>query len=363
MQPLALSLGSQNIIAVSTILIVLVLLVIFQFHIKFYIVIVVILTSLLFVSNYFMFDNREIILPLSIEFLLKCFSLFVIASFPFKSNELKKYFVIFSFINFILLTMIVVFGWIENIEYMRFGYAMLPTTLVSIYAFRNHYKIFNSLVGLSSFILILIYGSRGPVLGVLIFILIILISDKKLKIYQKILSIFVLFIGYLYMFVFNGFMKILDFTYYNINLQTYSISKLQVMINDGFAESSSGRDFLYEQFIEQIIREPIFGSGIGITHTLWDITSHNLFLQILLEFGVIGMLFFLLFAMTMFFLLRIIRKTDNELYLLLTIIFAVSFGRLLVSSDMWGRQEFWLFISLTINSFLMTKASVKKQEG
>lgn len=363
MQPLALLLGSQNIIAVSTILIVILLFVVFQFHIKIYIVIAVILTSLLFLSNYFLFDNREIVLPLFIEFLLKCFSLFIIASFPFITNELKKYFVIFSLINFILLAAIVVFGWIENIEYMRFGYAMLPTTLVSIYAFRHHYKILNGVVGLSSFMLILIYGSRGPILGILIFLLIILISDKKLKIHQKILSLSVLIIGYFYMFVFNGFIKILDFTYYDLNLQTYSIRKLRVMINEGFAESSSGRDFLYEQFMEQIMREPIFGSGIGITHTLWDITSHNLFLQIILEFGVMGMLFFLLLAITMIFLLVMIRKTDNELFLLLTIVFAVSFGRLLVSSDMWVRQELWLFISLTINAFLMIKASVKKQKG
>lgn len=363
MQPFALLLGSQNIIAVSTSLIVFLLFVIFQFHIKIYVVIAVILTSLLFLSNYFLFDNREIILPLFIEFLLKCFSLFIIASFPFVSNEIKKYFAIFSLLNFIVLAAILVFGWIDNIEYMRFGYAMLPTTLVSIYAFRQHYKILNGLVGLSSFILIIIYGSRGPILGVLIFLLIILISDKKLKIPQKILSLSVLIIGYFYMFVYNGFIRILDFTYYDLNLQTYSIHKLRVMINEGFAESSSGRDFLYEQFIEQIMREPILGSGIGITHTLWDITSHNLFLQIFLEFGVMGMLFFLLLALTMIFLLLMIRKTDNELFLLLTIVFAVSFGRLLVSSDMWVRQELWLFTSLTINAFLMIQVSVKKQEG
>lgn len=363
MQPLALILSSQNVIAVSTILIITLLFVRFQFHIKTYVVIAVILTSLLFLSNYLLFDNREIVLPVLLEFLFKCFSLFIIASFPFITNELKKYFVIFSLINFFLLAAIVVFGWIDNIEYMRFGYAMLPTTLVSIYAFRFHYKTLHCLVGLSSFMLILIYGSRGPILGILIFLLIILISDKKLKIHQKILSLLALNIGYFYLFVFNRFIKILDFVYYDLNLQTYSISKLRVMINEGFAESSSGRDVLYEQFMEQIMSEPIFGSGIGITHTLWDITSHNLFLQILLEFGILGMLIFLFLAITTIFMLVFIRKSDNELFLLLTILFAVSFGRLLVSSDMWVRQELWFFISLTINSFLMIKANVKKQDG
>lgn len=357
MQPFALILGSQNIIAITTSIIFILLIVIFQFQIKKYVVITLVISTLLFLINYFLFDNQEIVLLIFIEFLLKCFSLYMIASFQFSPTYLKKYFYFFSFINFLILSGVVLFGLIEDMEYMRFGYAMLPTTLISLYAMRENKKLLNAFIGTSSFILILIFGSRGPILGMLIFFLILLFIDKKLKIYHRILSIFLLIIGYVYLFTFDGLIKILNFIYYDLNLQTYSINKLRAMIIDGFAESSSGRDYLYNQFFNQIMNSPLFGSGIGISHRLWEVTPHNLFLQILLEFGFVGIVGFIVIALFMIYQLVLIRKAENELFLLLCIIFSVSFGRLLVSSDIWIRQELWLFISLTINAMYMIRDS------
>ncbi len=161
--------------------------------------------------------------------------------------------------------------------------------------------------------------------------------------------------GFIYLFLMDGFLQILDFIYFDLGYETYSIIKLRMMIQDGISESSSGRDFLYQSFLELFYENPIFGNGIGITNELWDVTPHNLFLQILVEFGILGMFVFILLACGFLYVLLKIRKVNNELFLILGILFSVSFGRLLVSSDLWLRQEFWLFLSMVINGFLITK--------
>lgn len=366
MQPFAILLGSQLSIAISTIIIFLILLVTYKFQFKKYVFNFLMITTVIFLTNYFLFSSREIILLIFIEFLTKCFSLVIIGSYPFKISYLNKFFYIFSIVNFVALAMIVLLGLVDLISYMRFGYAMLPTLLVSIYALRNrqnNHKLLWIFILISSFILMFIYGSRGPLLGLFIFIFLILFFDAKMHYFKKI-CIFVIMLGsFGYVFIFNGFSKLLNFIYYELNFQTYSIIKLRIMIEEGLVESSSGRDYLYNHFFEQIMMKPIFGNGIGITQDLWGVTPHNIILQIMLEFGIIGLAVFIFLGGAIIYLLVIIRKADNNLFLLLSIIFSVSFGRLLVSSDIWLRQELWLFISILINAFLMVKVKRTKRSN
>lgn len=356
MQPIAIFMGSQSIVAMSTLIIFLFLLIVSRFHINIYVYLTFIFTTLIFLINYFLFNSREIILFIYAEFVVKSFSLFLIGSFAFSVIYLKKYFYIFSIINLFSLLSIVVLGYIGNFSYMRFGYALLPTLLLSIYALRvESNKILWSIITISSFILILIFGSRGPLLGLIIFLLIIIIADSKMQFTKKLLITFGVLISYIYFVPFNGFAMILDYIYFDLNFQTYSIRKLKLMLEEGLAESSSGRDQLYVNFIDQILIHPVWGSGIGITQEIWGYTPHNLFLQILIEFGIIGMLFLLVISLVLGYFLIKIRSKDNDLFLLLSIIFSVSISRLLVSSDLWLRPELWLFISLVINGFLIIK--------
>ncbi|WP_338128600.1 O-antigen polymerase [Bacillus infantis] len=354
MQPLAILLETQNIIAVSTICILTLLIISFKFQIKRYLLYSLIIISIIFLTNYFLFNVKEITLVIFIEFLAKSFSLMVIGSYPINTKYLVRYFYIFSLVNFISLSLILFFGLIDSISYMRFGYAMLPTVLFSCYAFSKSEKYRKAIwliVCVSSFLMTLVYGSRGPMLGLLIFVLIILFFDPKIHFIKKAVYAITLTLGVSYLLVFNGLIRFLDYIYYDLNISTYSIIKLKIMLEEGLLESSSGRDNLYENFFEQIIVSPIFGNGIGITQKLWGVTPHNMFLQIMIEFGIIGLAVCTFLAGFLVYALFKIRKVDNVLFFLLSIIFAVSFGRLLVSSDLWLRPELWLFISLSINNF------------
>lgn len=356
MQPIAIFTGSQAILALTTLIIFILLLIVFKFDIKKYVYLIFIGVSLIFLINYFVFNGREIILIIFAEFLLKSFSLFLIGSFLFSTKYLKKYFYIFSIVNLISLSALLFLGYIGSDYYMRFGYALLPTLLFSIYALRDSsHKIIWTLIAVSSFVIVLFYGSRGPLIGVVLFILIVIFTDSKMRIVKKNIAVVGIGFSYIYLISFNKVIEILDFIYYDLNVQTYSIIKLKMMFVEGIAESSSGRDYLYESFINQIKENPTFGNGIGITQELWEVSPHNLFLQILIEFGVIGVSVFFIISLLLIFIIAKVRKRDNELFLILAIIFSVSFSRLLVSSDIWLRQELWLFLTLLINAYLITK--------
>lgn len=359
LQILAIPLNNQNIIAASTLAIVVLLLILYQLQIKKYVFLFFFIISLVFFSHYYFFHGFGV-MEIYVQFLFKSFSLFLVGSFPFATEHLKKYMYIFSNLNFVVLTLIVLFGLVDQIEYMRFGYGMLPSLLIAIYFMRQKHKLFNFFITISSFSMIFIWGSRGPLIGLIIFLFIMIIYDRNIKLSKKVIFVTLVTISFIYLFFFKGFEKILNFLYFDLRLQTYSIAKLRMMLKDGLEASSSGRDQIYEMFLRHIEEHLLFGSGIGITHTLWDLTPHNLFLQLLLEFGIVGGFMILFIFSWLIYRLFSIRKFDNELCLLLSIIFAVSFGRLLVSSDLWLRQELWLFISLTINSHFIKKSEIER---
>src|SRR5690606_21792543 len=154
-----------------------------------YVYVILIGISLVFLTNYFLFDGRIIILVTYAEFLLKSFSLFLIGSFLFSTKYLKKYFAVFSLINFVSLSGMLLLGFIASDEYMRFGYALLPTLLFSIYALKNSsHKVFWLFIAASSFIMILFYGSRGPLLAVALFLFIVIFADLKVHFLKKFLA-------------------------------------------------------------------------------------------------------------------------------------------------------------------------------
>ena len=361
LQPMAILLHSQVVIAIATIITVVLLLVAFQFQIRKYVFVTFAAISLLFLFSYLFYDSRDMTLFIFGEFLLKSFSLFLIGSFPFATNSLKKYFFLFSNINFVALLFILLSGQIEAIDYMRFGYALLPTLLVSLHLFKEGHKILNATIILSSFLMIFIYGSRGPLVGMILFLLILLFINKKIKIHIKVIALLGMGIGFVYLFLMNGLIRILNFIYFDLGFETYSIEKLRMMVLNGLAESSSGRDVLYQRFIGLFIDSPVVGNGIGVTNELWGVTPHNLFLQILIEFGIVGVFVSIFCAIPFFYFLLKIRSANHELFLLFSILLSVSIGRLLVSSDLWLRPEFWLFISMTINSYLLIKNQSKKK--
>ena len=94
-----------------------------------------------------------------------------------------------------------------------------------------------------------------------------------------------------------------------VRLFEYSFSSVE-----DIGEASNGRFTLYGYAISEFIRHPIFGIGWGKYSSLYDVAgTHNIYLQLLCECGVIGFLFAvasLVFALHK--TIQMLKKPNNE---------------------------------------------------
>ena len=136
-------------------------------------------------------------------------------------------------------------------------------------------------------------------------------------------------------FVFN----ILESIASRFGIFSYSLFKFKRQLLYGFEDASSGRNELYSSAIEQIMQYPLFGGEIK-TDVLY---FHNVFLQVGADFGIFAIGVIVVFLSYVVYLLGM-KKSNKEEKLLLLILFSISFGRLMFSSSIWLRPEFWMLV-------------------
>lgn len=300
-------------------------------------------------------DNTNEIL---FNFLTIGISGILIGSVPCDHEKLLYYGTIIGWINFIILFSIPLQR-IDAVNYMRFGYAMLPTFCFTAYSFlKKKNRMINGAIALASGIEITIFGARGSFLVICIFALMVFFSFSNNR--KKLLSWFLLFsvIAVLYLFndsIIQGVDRLLE----SFGYSSYSITKvLRLVEGVGDIEStSSGRFDLYRVALNNASEHPLLGAPLN--SALTDAGApyyHNLLLDILVSFGFIVFICFILFVVNSF--VRMERSDNMPLKWIYCILFVLSFGRLMVSSVFWQRPEFWLFLS-----FCLTNNRYFKENG
>lgn len=186
-------------------------------------------------------------------------------------------------------------GW-----YMGFGYTLMPAVNVLFYGIFTHGirgRLIDVLVYIPSLVLMCVYGNRGAALGhiVLIIALVVLWLSQKSMIHM--------------ISVFFSIMALLSIVYYVLDdifdvlfkffdgYTPYSITKYMSLFYGGEEKFFSGRDDIYAYVFESIAAHPFLGNYIGYMH--WKTSyAHNVFLEVL---GNYGMLVFLVFCVFVFY--------------------------------------------------------------
>ncbi|MBD5356171.1 MAG: hypothetical protein HDR88_04080 [Bacteroides sp.] len=220
---------------------------------------------------------------------------------------------------------------------MRFGYGILPSAL---YFFLD-YCINKSKVSLSLAILIscliFIWGSRGCLLVIALFWIVYGCKKHPLKTF--------IYIGLILLcssFLISNLSSLIDI----LPVESYKLRKMSMTLNEGLIAASSGRDVLYEFYWNKFMTN-LWGFGAGCMYQFDMNYPHNLFIQIAVEFGVIGLI---LLCFYIIYVWRVIFRQHGNLAFYMIMIFALTFGRLLVSSNFWDRPEFWFLMSLVFTN-------------
>lgn len=275
---------------------------------------------------------------------IACPGVFLV-SMDFDKDEFLKFCYTLAIINFIVncWTPFLTKGY----AYMRFGYGMVPSVMFSyIYLLRNReiigLKKYISLVVFGGALLeILVFGARGSFFSAILFVSvsIILVEKKVIK-----STLFLASIGITY----YSLPFLLDYLLSVVRSKgrfSYSLLKFKMQLTQGFSETSSGRDHIYRDALEKIRNNPILGNPFN--KSISDSYAHNLFLQIALDLGVIALFIFIIFLIYSLYLL-ITKKNTTSNKLILNCFLTSALGRLMFSSTLWRRPEFWLYVGFVI---------------
>lgn len=210
---------------------------------------------------------------------------------------------------------------------MDAAYKVLPSIMFLVLWALEKQGLRNWLVAAGSVLLILTYGTRGPMLAVLIFLCIgiyirVLRSQKRyiriIFIALAVLLLFVLFSPSISFYIFERLSKWFESVGFSTRIFDF--------ILEGELVESSGRDILLNGTILAIRQRLFVGYGImGDRVILGGIYCHNIFLELLCDFGVIlGGFFFALVVVVFIKAIRCAIKTEQLFFVLMFIIMIIT---------------------------------------
>lgn len=353
MQPISSLVGSQSPIIASTL--VLIALMIYNNGLVFkkYVVYGFFGVSVYFFVNALIFNTFiSVILIGYLEFMVKGFSAFVFGSLDTDDGELFDAFIKVSILNAVIMAFFPFTSSMVFVNYMRFGYAIVPSAMMLFYGIAYCKKSYKALyVAFMLFIvsITVIYGSRGTIVVLLLFGLLHLLSSRKISVLQK--ASFLTVSGFTAALVikFDLLLHILNFIKLNLHIDTYTLTKIEMALSKGIVASSSGRELVYARALEHIADKLWLGNGIFYHAAMYGGWPHNILLQILLESGILGLMIWIIIgAYCVRSYIKMAADDHLAMHKVTTMILALAFGRLLFSSDMWLRPEYWYVISMLI---------------
>lgn len=261
-------------------------------------------------------------------------------------------------------------GEYESALLMTTSYRILPLIISSLlYAFfvakRLIIKVIAYCVSLSYIILFFVIGSRGAIIGLILFLLTFYVfysKDKQTNVRRKVICIIALSLSY---FFFEFIIVYIADYLASKGINFLFILRLNEMINSG--AEMTGRDVIYNQAISEIWDSCFLGGGIGSFMRYNGTFPHNLFLQALIEGGI-----FFFIPILIVFLKSIKFITDNKTpspyFSLLSVLLLGGVTRLLFSFYLWGSQFFWMLIWAYLykkeivdrNMFFLSKDGIDK---
>lgn len=256
---------------------------------------------------------------------------------------------------------------LRQTEYnMSFGYyCAFASTLLYIFWIDSKRKIyiFTSIIFAA---LAVSFGSRGVIITYALFIVSLLwTSLRSVKISRRLF--FILLIGIFAFFIVNFYSEIVLGIQYLFKSMGISNSRTISILASSDIFDSNGRDDLWSLGTSLIKDKFPLGYGFFGERTIignivrWGYV-HNVILELVIEFGIIGVviLIFMLYKTCLF-----INNDSNKKWNLLFIVFFSNCGILLVSNSFWYCPYFWgtIAVGVLYNKLIKSQVFDRKVGG
>lgn len=284
-----------------------------------------------------------------------------ISDIDFFIDNLKKYIPIS-----VLYTILELISWSDANDYdMRYTYAIAVPLLISLLRVRENrslmVKTINSLLVVMYLYTIFRCGSRAGVLYFIIALFMLFIYEKKDK---KIIALTIITMFVLVLYIFRY--QVLAFM-----MLKFPASRTIGLLNDGLFFYDASRFDYYRPLIKSVLNNPFTIRGLysdrifmgnlkGETglENLWGCYSHNVYLEILYQFGFFAVPVLIVFTCL---ILRTIfkAKEDAKLQKIVIIFFPSTIFQLMVSSSYLISASSGILVGITI--YMVKNYNAKKQ--
>lgn len=173
-------------------------------------------------------------------------------------------------------------GDVDTSEYnMELAYSILPHVLMVSWRALKSFVILNIAPMLLGLMLLLSFGTRGPVICAIVFIAIYLLFIRPSK-YQKTMRIITVACAVYAMSFLDQFMTFMQLMTFQLGMSTRVFDKYF----EGELEDSSGRDYIRETLLRELsIDNSLFGHGVLGSYPYVNTYPHNIVLEFLFSFG------------------------------------------------------------------------------
>lgn len=294
---------------------------------------------IVFLIQYMVFlDNRAYMTEYLFQFLFMCIPAYLSMSMNWDTKIQTDIFKAFCWNVFVLgelyFFMILVgrIAWGGYSYNMAFSYYMLLPALGFTYCLYRERKKIYIVPLIFAMISIIMLGSRGPLLCWVVFFLFgLYFSDIKLSF--KCIWTVVIFI------IFMFYKKIIMLLLPYLDELGINSRSMEYFITGSLVTDLGGRDTIYSIVIELIKQNFVFGSGIGADLAATGQYSHNLFLDLLLHYGVfLGISMILIIIVMMWISLS--KTNDKTLWF---VFFCGGFLPSMVSGTYLSSMLLWIF--------------------
>lgn len=245
---------------------------------------------------------------------------------------------------------------------VSFGYSVLLFAMVFLYCAIRDKRAADIIASGIGIAMIVFYGSRGPMLCIAAFLLIILIRSAREKAYsaRKLLGSAVVIVSIVLIYAFyNEIVSFLIATFTKYGLSSRFLEKLM----NGTISNDSGRSLIWKAALDMIKENPFGYGAMGSQHIISHIIvagyPHSVILEILIDFGVFfggGLLLFFGWQTV-----KLLFRKDYPWGAVFIPIFATACS-MFMSLTFWSTKSFWICIAIGVNQYYYNRKCALQKE-
>ena len=293
--------------------------------------------------NWFLRGAREYVAQIlfSPTFLLTILMMFFIATDKKHDARWRQLRCIgyFTTIVFLLAEQSGLFVSSESVNYMTFGYGLALYWMIFFHSMLKEKKLLSGFFCVLAGINLLIYGNRGALAIVLIYVVYELVQGGRAN---KLAKILLMIVGVLSLL---NYQMILGFLYdrYGDVSRTLSLLYKREMV------TSVARVAGYQESIELIKARPFFGWGVGADREYLSIaTAHNFMLELMIDYGII--IGGVLIALILFIGIYVLMKVRSDWKEIFVVFYTFSLTQLMFSSSLYDNAFFWFWLMVFLSN-------------